>query len=869
MASAYSIQRNRQGWLDPTDQNFTLKALMFKQQKYDANQAKVQSVIEKYQSLQLARGVDKEYLNNRLQALINGVNQYGASDYSSNAVTQSIEYHIGQALDDNVMTAVQETAKIKAYQAEVAAIKEKKPELYNSLNEAYGISPAQEYLQNEEVGATIKGRLAYTPYQDIEGEVQKTLLEIQTKAKDGSYEYEVSPGKLAKVTVNGKSAAELREIALGLMGDKYNQQFTINTWGKYGGFKNIEGASEQVNSYYDNLVLAHDKDIEEYKSQLTGGKLSPENIKLTEDKIKALENQRLAIQNNKSRFAQDPVSGLVAMEKENVANRLGKSLGLLQVKSMEYKKDDYWFGMQNLNLATAEFNHRQANDAARLEFEMRKHEDEKQLKINELAIKAAKGEGDGGGDGNGEGGSSNSGNTWVNTNGVNDIEQGIASTNTQVVNDIVKTRNTLYNTGKQVIQTIADIAQGRTRGVDAETRAQATQLLNNYKAKYGISISDSKKLNEGQIDAFMNLYSRSDAYQDLNFLPGFGERSATGETAGKGGLKTTWSELKNQFQLKKANYEKARAFAQADERKTGQPKHFTENQYFKQYLNDAVAKLPNNQQFTRSMDKKTIGNLNSLLSATGKDVEGANIAAEGGAITFQLTSNGTVALRYQSKGKGDDKESIMMSTEVKEVPLETFKKFFPDAAAKINLSQKKPVYTFQNFGTQQFISPKVAFLDPHSKNFNAYQQETSSFVKDPQDLQFLTKDGTKQAFSSIVQRFPTPETKAIGSQMASILSDPNFSNKFRVVVQHAQSYNGSGKADVLVSIVDPQTKQNIITHNFGALEGADDLIKVSENQPQILYSKLVGNELLKTTNQSRTGLQLTEGLEKLLKYYGR
>lgn len=868
MASAYSIQRNRQGWIDPTDQNFTLKALMFKQQKYDANQAKVQSVIEKYQSLQLARGVDKEYLNKRLQSLINGVNQYGASDYASNAVTQSIEYHIGQALDENVMTAVQETAKIKAYQAEVAAIKEKKPELYNSLNEAYGISPAQDYLMNEEVGATIKGRLAYTPYQDIEGEVQKTLLDIQTKAKDGSYEYEVSPGKLAKVTVNGKSAAELREIALGLMGDKYNPQFTINTWGKYGGFKNIEGASEQVNGYYDNLVTAHNKDIEEYKSQLTGGKLSPENIKITEDKIKALENQKLIIQNNKGRFAQDPVSGLVAMEKENVANRLGKSLGLLQVKSMEYKKDDYWFGMQNLNLETAKFNHQQANDAAKLEFDARKWEDEKQLKINELAIKATKGEG-GDGEGEGDGGSSKSSSEWVNGDGVNDIEQGIASSNTQVISDIVGTRNDLYGTGKQVIQTIADIAQGRTRGVDGETKAQATQLLNNFKAKYGISITDAKKLGEGHIDAFMNLYSRSDAYQDLNFLPGMGDRSATGETAGKTGLKVRWSQLKNQYQLKKATYEKARAFAQADERKTGQPKHFTENQYFKQYLNDAVAKLPNNQQFTKTMDKKTIGNLNSLLSATGKDVDGASIAAENGSMTFQITGNGTVALRYQSKAKGEDKESIMMSTEVKEVPLETFKKFFPDAAAKINLSQKKPVYTFQNFGTQQFISPKVAFLDPHSKNFNAYQQETSSFVKDPQDLQFLTKDGTKQAFSSIAQRFSTPETKAIGSQMANILSDPNFSNKFRVVVQHTQSYNGSGKADVLVSIVDPQTKQNIITHNFGALEGADDLIKVSENQPQILYSKLVGNELLKTTSQSRAGLQLTEGLEKLLKYYGR
>jgi hypothetical protein len=118
MANAYSIQRNRQGWIDPQDQEFTLKALMFKQQKYDSNRAKVDAVVEQYKSLQLARGVDKDYLNERLNYIFDNINS-GNNDFSSNAFTASINNYIGEALDNNVMTAIQETAKIKRYQEDV------------------------------------------------------------------------------------------------------------------------------------------------------------------------------------------------------------------------------------------------------------------------------------------------------------------------------------------------------------------------------------------------------------------------------------------------------------------------------------------------------------------------------------------------------------------------------------------------------------------------------------------------------------------------------------------------------------------------------------------------------------------------------
>ena len=230
MANAYSIQRNRQGWIAPQDQEFTLKALMFKQQKYDSNRAKVDAVVEQYKSLQLARGVDKDYLNERLNYIFDNINS-GNNDFSSNAFTASINNYIGEALDNNVMTAIQETAKIKRYQEDVAKLKEKNPELYNPLNEAYGLAPAQEYLQNTEVGAKINGNLMYTPYKDIEGEVNKWLTDIQMKAKDGKIQIPDNQGRIQEITVNGKSAAELRDLALGYIGNRYDDQLKVNVWG--------------------------------------------------------------------------------------------------------------------------------------------------------------------------------------------------------------------------------------------------------------------------------------------------------------------------------------------------------------------------------------------------------------------------------------------------------------------------------------------------------------------------------------------------------------------------------------------------------------------------------------------------------------
>lgn len=868
MSSAYGIQRQRRGWIDPTDQDFTLKALMFKQQKYDANQAKVQSIIEQYKSLQLVRGVDRDYLNKRLTYLVDNVNQFGPQDFSSNAVTQSIQHHLGQVLDDNVMTAAQETAKIRKYQEEVEKIKEKNPELYNTLNEAYGMAPAQEYMQNTEVGAKIKGGLTYTPYKDIEGELQKTLLDIQKNSKNGSYQYEVSPGRLMQVTVNGKSAAELREIALGLMGDKYNQQFTINSWGKYGGFKNIEGAQENMNSYYSNLINAHTQDIEGYKAQLSGGRLSDSKVGELQEKIKNLENQKLTIQNNLSSFQKDPISGLVAMEKDNVASRLGKSLGLLQVKSMEYKKDDYFFAMENLNLSKAQFEQQKAKDAAELAFNERKWEDEKGLKLLELEAKAAGKNADGTGNGSSGNGTTGMGSA-VTTSGLNlegkDYDKQLESDHKQILIKLNKDREEMFQTGRTVISTISQIASGQLRNVDSDTKTQATQLINLFKSQN--KNADLNNLNTQQIYNFMRLYSQSNTYEALDFLPIVGSKSVTGERPGSVSLKSTWTDQYNRYNINSKSYNEARNQALADNKKAGVNESITKNAGFKDYLSRSLPLIGRSQLFTIGMGKGDITNLNKLMNAEGLDKEGMAQAVENGGMSFQLVENGTkIALRYQTSGKDDEKKSVLSNTDVQLVSVENFKKFFPDAERYINLSSKQPIYTHQNFGTREFVSRRIGYVPSNSKYLDAYTQEARSMLTNPNDARFLTKDETKDILRSAAPKFANAEANKQVQRIIDVVSSPSNLNDLNVVIQHLPSYDGSGQSNIVVSLVESNSKMRVITQNIGHKSNPDELVRINERNPQILFGQLLKGELEKLKMDNTGKLIIPEGIDTLLKF---
>ena len=142
------------------------KAQMYKQQMYDQNVSATQQLINQYAGSDLMRGVDQEYLGERLNTLVNYINQSGTMDWSRRSVATDVAQYIGQALDQNVMAGIASTQRYRKQMAEIEDIKKNKPDQYSSQNEWLATRDLQRYMTSNQVGDSYKAG-SYIPYTDV------------------------------------------------------------------------------------------------------------------------------------------------------------------------------------------------------------------------------------------------------------------------------------------------------------------------------------------------------------------------------------------------------------------------------------------------------------------------------------------------------------------------------------------------------------------------------------------------------------------------------------------------------------------------------------------------------------------------------
>jgi hypothetical protein len=846
MANAFSVFRARQGWIDPTDQDFTLKALMFKQQKYDANQAKVQSIIDKYQSLQLARGVDRDYLNGKLRNLVDTANALGPQDLSQNSVVTSITNHIGQVLDNNVMTAVQETAKIRAYQDEVSQLKEKHPELYNPLNEAYGMSPAQQYMQSTELGARMQGSLTYSPYQDVEGDVNKFLSDIQKNSRDGvtMIPDPNNPGQMIQVTLNGKSANELRQIAMGYLGNKFDNQLKINSWGSTNGFRDIQNSLEPTITGYSNVINQRSKELANVKSQLTGNITAAERTKL-QDQVKALENDVLSASTMRDNIQRDPVGALVYLEKQKIANRSGMALGMLQTQSVEYKKDDYYFSVLN-----------EARESRKEAFENQKYQNdlsiksrELELKEMEIGLKAAKA--DGSSDSKEKGTGDLNSVVFEDVNPSEALPEQLESAHNSWKADLSNKYQAQNNFARQVMIAVDDIASGRNRNVDADQKQAAVAAISQFKQNGGRLDTVSAQ----QAQNFMKLLSRADAFSALDFLPVDNGRLVQ--------VKQTYTDLFNDWSQASAGYRGAKARAQQAEAR-GMKRGFAENEQFIEEAKKLAPGIYSDRLANIVVTNKNKGNLQTLISMSdeAKGSEEVPILESDSAFKIKDLKNGKYQITYFSKSKDADKNNIITPNTVT-VTQQNLYSVIPSLGSVRNSPDKM---TLANIGTKPLYSPTVKFIDPGSRNYDAYVDTVKRMATNPFDTSYLDGETAKKTIKQqlgIIGMKNAEERDTMNSLVDTLLSEEVMGNfKTSVYFNHsAASRDGKG----YVSIVNKKGEK-VATLNLGERRSLDKEASLNEWVPQVSYSKVIGNELRKIlTNYQTTGkLELTPEIQKLL-----
>lgn len=171
MASQYSLLRNYGEYVSPYNLDLIAQSMGYMQQKVDTNREMLNQYADSLLNVDIIKPQDREYLQSRLQGLIQDVNDaYRGSNLASGGVARQIKSYIGQAMDERVLNAVAGTREFRKLQKTIEDIKLNDPDKYSPVNEGMAYMPAMAWMEDGKVGSRLQP-LHYTPYYDYSDEV--------------------------------------------------------------------------------------------------------------------------------------------------------------------------------------------------------------------------------------------------------------------------------------------------------------------------------------------------------------------------------------------------------------------------------------------------------------------------------------------------------------------------------------------------------------------------------------------------------------------------------------------------------------------------------------------------------------------------
>ena len=204
---------------------------MYKQQQYDQGVEKIQSYIDNIAGLDVARGVDKQYLQSKLDELGGNLKKVAGGDFSNHQLVNSVGGMTKQIIRDNkVQSSVQSTAWYRKQQAEMEkAIQEGKSGESNIWDFQ---KKAEGWLNGKEAGESFNGR--YTQYRDV----KKTAMDAIKAIHPSLQKYDVAfltdkngnpdPTKIAtamkRMKIEGVDEQDIKKaIEASMSPDDFNQ----------------------------------------------------------------------------------------------------------------------------------------------------------------------------------------------------------------------------------------------------------------------------------------------------------------------------------------------------------------------------------------------------------------------------------------------------------------------------------------------------------------------------------------------------------------------------------------------------------------------------------------------------------------------
>lgn len=364
MASQYSILRNYGKYVSPYNMDVMMQGMGYMQQKIDTNRQAINEYADYIINSDIIKPQDREYLQNRLNGLIQDVNNvYRKSNLASDGIARSIQARLGEALDTRVLNAIAGTREYRSFSQKIEDMKLNNPKQYSAINEAVALLPFYEWVNDGQVG-TRMNPIHYTPYTDYNEEMNKMMKDFVSLNKGKKFSVpEIVDGKptgrMRDITVDEMSQSQIRSIAARSISQNAKAQMQIE--GQYLAMTNPSMFSGMTTEQFVNkYVSGFDAEESVLLAKLKGAEASPSAKAAIEASLQEVREQRRALVEEATSFIGNNMNPARAGE-FIVRNEFldGVSARWSYNNSSEsYSADDYYFKVRDLDFKEREFSWR-------------------------------------------------------------------------------------------------------------------------------------------------------------------------------------------------------------------------------------------------------------------------------------------------------------------------------------------------------------------------------------------------------------------------------------------------------------------------------------------------------------------------------
>lgn len=159
-------------YVAPIDLGLMDKVLSVQQDKFNKGVEKTQGAIDKMGMLDVMKDSDRQYLNSKINGIVESINSVGGVNFSDAAVMSQID-SMGSNVygDGKIVNAISSTRSARNLMKTYTDFKTnpKLAKFYSQANEAYDMRKVAEWMNDEQVGSSYNGPSSatpYTPYRD-------------------------------------------------------------------------------------------------------------------------------------------------------------------------------------------------------------------------------------------------------------------------------------------------------------------------------------------------------------------------------------------------------------------------------------------------------------------------------------------------------------------------------------------------------------------------------------------------------------------------------------------------------------------------------------------------------------------------------